>query len=116
MRLISTSKRLAITVLAVLTIPGFGSTAFAQLPGKSPVGSSTPNKNTAPATRTRHANPHRRSSPKNSDQPEVASGGTTPATSVDPLPVPGTEEKKQGIEAYNKEDYDTAIERLSAAA
>jgi superkiller protein 3 len=31
-------------------------------------------------------------------------------------PAPGIEDKKLGIESYNKEDYDKAIERLNAAA
>jgi tetratricopeptide (TPR) repeat protein len=65
-------------------------------------------------TRERRATPRRHNPlPNISDTAEA----TTPEKLPDaaPLPAPGVEDKAAGIEAYNKDDYDTAITRLSAA-
>ena len=67
----------------------------------------------------RHATAKTRSSPRRtegppSDDSEASTTPTTP-TAPSPLTVPGSEEKKEGIEAYNQKDYDKAIEKLTAA-
>lgn len=103
--LIGTAIMLLVTASATLAQSGLG----------SPTKATPTNKSSSPAPRTRRANVVRHGTPKASEPTEDGAAGASSAKPVEMAPPPGTEEMKQGLEAYNKEDYDTAIEKLKAA-
>jgi|ERR1051325_8626267 tetratricopeptide (TPR) repeat protein len=116
MRSISTSKGIFLFVVP-LTLIWFRGTTIAQLPGRSVVAPSSTSKPTAPATRQRHAVAKTRTPRRTEGPPSDDSETSTIATPTTPTPIvtAGTEERKEGIDAYHQGDYDKAIEKLTAA-
>src|SRR5580765_7594013 len=88
---------------------GLGSTAPS---GSIPSGSKAPvNSSRTRTTKAKPRTPLRSPETTSSDGSE----STTTTPTLAPLPVAGSEEKKEGIDAYNQKDYDKAIEKLTAA-
>ena len=72
-----------------------------------------------PVTHTRkkrHTSPVNTGDQADDNSTASTSPTTDPKPAVDPLYNPGVEEKNQGIDAYNRQQYDQAIERLNVAA
>src|SRR5262245_23532689 len=107
MKTISTPRRLAITILHTLTTAAFPLAVVAQLqlPGKRVVAPVKKQK-----TSTKRHSPTRKN-----EQREDSSENTDATKPPDTVPSPGVEEKKQGIEAYNNNNFDLAIEKLNLA-
>lgn len=66
-----------------------------------------------PTIRTRRATVRRHNPSSKSSE---TADNITPEKTLEAAPAPGVEDKNLGKEAYNKENYDQAIERLNAAA
>lgn len=99
-------KMIALTLALFL---GYGITARAQEGLKKGVPA-----NVIIRTRERRVIPRRHNPlPRSSDTAEETPPEKLPEAA--PLPAPGVEDKAAGIEAYNKEDWDTSIQRLNAA-
>lgn len=98
-------NRSQVIALTLAVFLGCGIAAWAQGPLKKGVN---------PIIRTRKVEKKKRHNPlpKSSERAET----TDPAKPAETVPVPGVEDKNAGIESYNKEEYDIAIERLNAAA
>ena len=108
--------RNTLIVIPVLVILGFafGNFSYAQGGMGAPTNTAPPKTspgNTLPATRKRtNVRPRNtRSAPPAEEKPEES-------VPVERTVEPGIEEKNQGLEAYKKEDYETAATKLAIAA
>lgn len=114
MRSIFTNRSILFSIASILALHCSGVFAIAQGLGSTGVPVRLPPTKTVSGTRERRATVKKHNPPPTSSE---TAEDTTPEKMPEaaPLPAPGVEDKAAGIEAYNKEDYDTAITRLSAA-
>jgi tetratricopeptide (TPR) repeat protein len=114
MRSIFTNRSMVISISSILVLLFSGVLAVAQEGlgsrgvKKEPARPATPSS----GTRLRRATAKRHNPSLSSSEARETTKLEKPAEAT---PVPGLEDKNAGIESYNKEEYDKAIERLSAA-
>ena len=111
---------LALTSTALLlAVPAWAQTGMGSPKVSPTTNSPKPAPGPAPHTRKlqrRHTSPVNGGDQADDKSTASTSANTDPRPAVAPLYNPGIEEKKQGIDAYNRQQYDQAIERLNVAA